>query len=703
MSPGPASEPRPERPLAPDDPLTRIAGIGPKTAALLAEAGALRVLDLLLHLPRRYEDRSRLSCLDGDLEPGSWVLVRGRLRGLRTRRPRRRLTIVDGAVDDGRGELAVVWFNQPWLGRRLSDEREFYLYGQLRLGARQRLQLVNPELEEAGDGGERLVPVYPRLGPYGGRRLRRAIEACLPALDRCEDPIAPELRDRFGLPGLGPALRRLHEPEAEPPATAEGTAIGLEERLAPCRRRLAFDELLALSCAVAARRGRRRQGAAPAVASDAARRALARELLPFRLTAAQQRVTAEIAADLGRSTPMGRLLQGDVGSGKTAVAALALAMVLEAGLQAAVMVPTELLAEQHARTLERYLGPAGWPPCLLTASQPAAARREARRGIADGSQRLVVGTHALFQEGLSYAALGLVVIDEQHRFGVVQRSALAAKGRDPHVLVMTATPIPRSLALTVYGDLELSVIDELPPGRREVRTVVRPESARPKVLEFVAAEVAKGGRAYVVYPFIEAAEELPVASLLEHEAVVRRHCPGVGVGLLHGRLSRQRRDEVTAAFRAGELQVLLATTVVEVGVDVPEATVMVVESAQRFGLSQLHQLRGRVGRGERPAWCVLLADEGIGDAARTRLEILGRCHDGFTIAEEDLAMRGPGELTGVRQWGPAGFRFASLARDHALVEATRSVAAELAARGELGAVQARLAHFHPGAGPGIGS
>jgi ATP-dependent DNA helicase RecG len=703
VSPGLASEPCAERPLAADDPLTRIPGIGPKTAALLAEAGAHRVLDLLLHLPRRYEDRSRLSALDGELEPGSWVLVRGRLRGLRTRRPRRRLTIVDGVVDDGRGELAVLWFNQPWLGRRPFGEREFYLFGQLRLGARQRLQLVNPELEEAEEGGERLVPVYPRLGPFGGRRLRRAIEACLPALDRCDDPIPPELRDRFDLPGLGPALHRLHAPEPEARSVAGEGAIGLEERLEPCRLRLAFDELLAMSCAVAARRGRRRQGAAPAVASAAAQRAMARQLLPFELTAAQQRVTAEIAADLGRSTPMGRLLQGDVGSGKTAVAALALAMALEAGLQAAVMVPTELLAEQHARTLERFLGPAGWPPCLLTASQPAAARRDARKGIADGSQRLVVGTHALFQEGLSYAALGLVVIDEQHRFGVVQRSALAAKGSAPHVLVMTATPIPRSLALTVYGDLELSVIDELPPGRRVVRTVVRPESARQKVLEFVAAEVAKGGRAYVVYPFIEAAEEIPAAALREHEALVRRHCPGVGVGVLHGRLSREQRDAVTAAFRAGAIQILLATTVVEVGVDVPEATVMVVESAQRFGLSQLHQLRGRVGRGERPAWCVLLADEDIGEAARTRLEILSRCHDGFRIAEEDLAMRGPGELTGVRQWGPAGFRFASLARDHALVEATRDLAAELAARGELGEQQARLARIHPAAGPGIGS
>jgi ATP-dependent DNA helicase RecG len=686
----------PDPQLRPEDPLTRLPGIGPKTAAILAEAGFVTVLDLLLHLPRRYEDRTRLVALDGSLPPGELVLVRGRVAQARVQRvPRRRMTITRALVDDGRGLLPVVWFNQPWIARRLGDEREFYLYGQLRERRGGGVELLNPELEEAGAEPGRVVPVYPRIGGFGGRRLRRLIEHCLPAVAGCRDPLPAAVRRRFGLIGLESALQELHAPAGGSGNGACADPMAdLNLRRSPAHRRLAFDELLAFSCAVAGRRSRRAAGRAPIVGIAAIERVQTGQVLPFALTGAQRRVLGEIAADLARETPMGRLLQGDVGSGKTAVAALALLMAAEAGFQAAVMVPTELLAEQHLRTLQRYLAPAGIAPAGLTSSSAPSERRAVAAGLADGSMRVVVGTHALFQEALSYRELGLVVIDEQHRFGVLQRSALAAKGRAPHLLVMTATPIPRSLALTVYGDLDLSVIDELPPGRRPVRTVLRPQAARGRVLDFVKQEIAEGGRAFVVYPVIDAGEESAGAALLEHEAAVRERLVGVAVGVVHGRMPREQREEVTSAFREGSVQVLLTTTIVEVGVDVPEATVMVIESAQRFGLSQLHQLRGRVGRGQRPAWCILLADLGAGDAAGQRLEIMCRSQDGFEIAEADLEIRGPGELAGTRQWGSAGFRFAELGRDHELIEATRGVASDLAAAGTLDRLLAKLIRYH---------
>jgi ATP-dependent DNA helicase RecG len=655
------------------------------------------VLDLLLHLPRRYEDRTRLVALDGSLPPGQHVLIRGRVAQATVQRvPRRRMTITRTLVDDGRGLLPVVWFNQPWIARRLGDDREFYLYGLLRERRGGGVELVNPELEEAGTEPAGVIPVYPRIGGFGGRRLRRLIAHCLPAVAGCRDPLPAALRRRFGLMGFNDALQELHAPGGGTEGGGAAHPVAeMNRRRTPAHRRLAFDELLAFSCAVAGRRRRRTAERAPVISPESIARLRTAEVLPFTLTGAQRRVLDEIAADLARERPMGRLLQGDVGSGKTAVAALALAMAAEAGFQAAFMVPTELLAEQHLRTLQRYLTPAGIAPAALTSSSVPSERRAVAAGLADGSLRVVVGTHALFQEALSYRALGLVVIDEQHRFGVLQRSALAAKGRAPHLLVMTATPIPRSLALTVYGDLDLSVIDELPPGRRPVRTVLRPQSARGRVLDFVRQEVAEGGRAFVVYPVIDAGEEASAAALLEHESGVRERLAGVPVGIVHGRMSREQREEVTAAFRQGTVQVLLTTTIVEVGIDVPEATVMVIESAERFGLSQLHQLRGRVGRGPRPAWCILLADLGAGDAADERLEVMCRSQDGFEIAEADLDMRGPGELAGTRQWGSIGFRFADLGSNHDLIEATRGLAGELAAAGALEGTLEKLMRFHP--------
>lgn len=682
--------------LLADDSLTQLKGIGPRSASALAAEGVHSVLDLLLHVPRRYEDRTRITSLGGRLEPGTWVLLRGRVVGVRVRRiSRRRMFIVDGTLDDGRGKLKVVWFNQRWIHRRLADEPELFLYGVVREARGGGLQLVNPEIEEVGDGAEGIVPVYRRLGRFGGRRLRRLIEQCVPAAAGCRDPLPESTRGRFGLPALGDALRELHCPGVPDDEVRRRRVMDeLNHGRSPFHRRLAFDEMLAFACTMASRRVVRRATEGPRIETSAVDSERVRSLVPFALTDAQQRVLSEISGDLASGRPMARLLQGDVGSGKTVVAALAMLMVLDSGHQVAFMAPTELLAEQHARTFSGILSAAGHTTHQLTGSLPAAEQREVRHGLADGTIRLAVGTHALFQESVRFQNLGLVVVDEQHRFGVAQRQALAEKGRAPHLLVMTATPIPRSLALTVYGDLELSVIDQMPPGRRPVRTHLRYADARPKVFDFVRKEIAAGGRVYLVYPIIDASEEIEAEALTDNEEMVRRALPDAEVEMLHGRLDRERRERAISRFRDGSVQILLATTVVEVGVDVPEASVIVIESAQRFGLSQLHQLRGRVGRGERQAWCILMADDNLGEDARRRLEVVCRSSDGFEIAEADLELRGPGELTGTRQWGPAGFRFANLFRDRDLIGVTRDLAAEYETSGDLDRVIESLAAYH---------
>jgi ATP-dependent DNA helicase RecG len=684
-----------------DDPVTVLKGVGPKTADAMAAEGVLRVYDLLFHLPRRYEDRSRLTTLDSPLQARSWVLVRGRVEDLRVRRiSRRRLHIVDGRIDDGHGSLRVVWFNQRWLGKRLADAPELYLYGQIREARGGGLELLNPEIENVGEESGPIVPVYPALAGFGGRRMRRIISQCLPAIVDCPDPLPDDARLDAGVPGLAETLRELHAPTLPDNALARKNLLSeLNRKRSRFHRRLAFDEVLAFGCAMAADRELRRRTRGPRLDCRPPDPSNERALLSFALTGAQRRVLGEICRDFQSGTPMARLVQGDVGSGKTAVAALAMLMALEGGVQVAMMAPTEILATQHFRTLGGILTGAGFEPRLLVASLPAAERRAVVAGLVEGSVPLVVGTHALFQEAVEYRRLGLVVVDEQHRFGVVERTALVEKGRAPHLLVMTATPIPRSLALTVYGDLELSVIDEMPPGRRPVRTVQRAPSARHRVFEFLRKEISQGGRGFVVYPLIDASDEIAAAALSEQEGLVRKLLPGIGIGVLHGRLTRVQQEAVSEQFREGSVQVVLATTVVEVGVDIPEATVMVIESAQRFGLSQLHQLRGRVGRGERPAWCVLLTEEQLSDEAMQRMEVMCRTTDGFEIAEADLEIRGPGELTGTRQWGPEGFRFANLVLDRDLIIQARTLATRLATSGRLDGVRDALTSYHP-TGPG---
>ncbi len=670
-----------------DSPVGELRGIGPVTAAALAALGVDSVGRLLLHGPLRYQDRSSVTPLAELVVPDCWVTVRGTVVRSRLARTRRRgMSVVEAELSDPSGQATVVWFNQRSLPAALAPGTELRLYGMVRTLKNGRVQLVNPDIERwSGEEGSGVVPVYGSLGPLAGKRLRSVLAAALPALASLEDPLPEDLRRRLDLVELGPALAAAHQP---PSPAAAG------ERLTRARARLAFDEALAFHCAVEEQAAAMRRLVAPSCRVDDSTRAAARRLLPFRLTPGQRRAAAEIAADLQRPVPMARLLQGDVGSGKTVVAALATLIVVSSGHQAALMAPTEILAEQHFVTLRALFAATGSEVALLTSGLAPARRREVLAAVAAGEVDLVIGTHALIQEGVRFARLGLVVVDEQHRFGVRHRQRLVAKGRAPHLLVMTATPIPRSLALTSFGDLEVSVVDGLPPGRQPVRTEVRDGAARDAVLTFLAGEVAAGGRAYVVFPLIEPSEKLAARALTEHADELRARLPGVVTALVHGRLARAEREAALTAFRSGQVQVLLATSVVEVGVDVPEATVMVVESAERFGLAQLHQLRGRVGRGRRRSWCILLTGPDARPDSRQRLEELARTASGFDVAEADLRQRGAGELAGTRQWGVGHFRFLDLANDVEVLVAARAAARELAAAGQLQAVQRGLARFH---------
>jgi ATP-dependent DNA helicase RecG len=636
---------------------------------------------------------------------GAEVTVRGRLRGLaRVRARRRGFSIVRGRVGDDGASLPVVWFNRPYLASLDVTAGEFLLHGRVRDGRRGR-ELVNPSCEPAGAAavhGGRVVPVYPAIGPLGPALLRRLIGGVVERLDLAAavaDPLPAELPARHRLPPRGAALAPLHRPDRAAGGAPADPELG--PRLAAARDRLVYGELLELQLALAVLRRRqvgRRQGFRHRV-DDGVRR-VAREVLPFRLTGAQKRVVREIVDDLRRPYPMLRLLQGDVGSGKTVVAALALVVALESGLQAAFMAPTELLAEQHFAALVRLLG-GRYRLALLTASA-GAALDERRAAVAAGEVDLVVGTHALIQESVRFRRLGLAVIDEQHRFGVEQRRLLAGKGERPDVLVMTATPIPRSLALTHYGDLEVSTLDELPPGRSPVATALAPRGRRRAVYRRLAAELEAGGRAYVVCPSIESGGPTGAASLDREGEEVRGWLAGHPVAVLHGRLPAAERAAAIRAFAAGELRALVATTVVEVGIDVPEATVMVIESAERFGLAQLHQLRGRVGRGSRPSRCVAIHGR-LTAEARRRLEVFAATTDGFAIAEADLAIRGPGDLVGTRQAGLPELRTADLVRDVRWLAPARDDARELAERlGEpaLAPLAARLARRPLGPGGG---
>lgn len=595
------------------------------------------------------------------------------------------LHLTEALVSDGASSIAAVWFNQPWMKGLLAPGAEVFLYGKVGLFSVRggvRLQLENPDVERVPGPGEapihsdRIVPVYRKIGSVGGKALRILLFKVLSEGPAPGEPLPAGIVEQESLLGRRKAFTETHFPP-------DGTSIEALARFeTPAQRRLVFEELLGLQCALLRSRLSRREVAGVVIRPSKGAGDLLRRILPFHLTKAQRRALKEIADDLAAPSPMYRLLHGDVGSGKTIVAFLAMVLAVHEGFQAAFMAPTEVLAQQQYLKLKALAEGSGIEVGYLASSVKAAGRRALLSGLASGRIGLVVGTHSLFQERVEYARLGLVVIDEQHRFGVEQRARLVAKGQNPNVLVMTATPIPRSLAMTLYGDLDLSVLDELPPGRSPVVTAVRDEGARHRVEAFLRREMDAGRQAFVIFPLVEESEESDLrAAVQAFERFKAGPFRGYPVALLHGKMSAQEKEAVMREVRSGAARLLVATTVVEVGVDLPEASVIVVEHAERFGLAQLHQLRGRVGRGGGKGYCILMRGEGAGAEAVERLQVLERTRDGFAIAEADLALRGPGDAGGLRQWGPSGFRAANPLRDSAILLKARAWAERLVAPG----------------------
>ncbi len=642
---------------------------GNTLAGRLARLGLRRDADFVLHLPLRYEDETRITAVRAVL-PG--VAAQFEVEVVSSEivfRPRRQLVAY---VKDGSGALTLRFLNfYPSQQKSLQPGLRLRVFGEVRDGF-SGAEIIHPRFHVVREGEplpDRLTPVYPTTAGLGQAALRRLIERALERSDLA-DTLPPAELARLGLPAFAAAVRLLHTP---PPELA---LAALESRNHPAWRRVQFDELLAqqlsLRRAYAARRAR---GAPPLVASGAlTQRLLA--ALPFRLTGAQQRAWHEIAGDLAQPHPMQRLLQGDVGSGKTVVAALAMLHTLEAGHQAALMAPTEILAEQHYRKLSAWLAPLGLEVAWLTGSLKKRDKAAVLEKVGAGKTALIIGTHALIEEGVAFDRLGLAIVDEQHRFGVRQRLALKEKGRFAHQLAMSATPIPRTLAMSYYADLDVSVLDELPPGRTPVTTRLVSEARRGEVITRVHDACRAGGQAYWVCPLIEESEALQLQTAEETFARLAAELPDLRVGLVHGRLKAEEKAAVMAAFAASRIQVLVATTVIEVGVDVPNASLMVIEHAERFGLAQLHQLRGRVGRGATQSVCILIYAQPLGQTARARLKIIFESTDGFEIAREDLRLRGPGEFIGARQSGLPLLRYADL-QDGALVEQARRLADEL--------------------------
>jgi ATP-dependent DNA helicase RecG len=651
----------------------KAAGAGSKTDALLAKLGIRRKLDLALHLPLRYEDETRLTPLS-KARPGESVQVEAEVVEASVRyRPKRQL-VVKLADDEGR-DLWVRFLNfYPSQVKQLVTGKRLRLFGEVRPGFFGD-EMVHPRYKVVAKGAPlptTLTPVYPTTAGLSQGELRRRIEEALDNL-ALEETLDEKLLARLRLGGTRESVLFLHRP----PPNVE--ARSLDERTHPAWTRLKFDEILAQQLAMRIAYRERRAKTAPQLpAQHTLTNALVKSL-PFPLTGAQRRAQAVISKDLAQRHPMRRLLQGDVGSGKTLVAALAALQVIENGWQAALMAPTEILAEQHYLKLSHWLEPLGVKIAWLAGSLKARDKRLAIEAVAAGTTQLAIGTHALFQEGVSFARLGLAIVDEQHRFGVEQRLALSSKGGEPHQLMMSATPIPRTLSMSYLADLDVTVIDELPPGRTPVVTKLVSEERRDEVIVRIREACAEGAQAYWVCPLIEESEQLQLKTAIETFETIKATFPDLSVGLVHGRLKPSEKAEVMAAFKARVIQLLVATTVIEVGVDVPNATLMVIEHAERMGLAQLHQLRGRVGRGSAQSLAILLYAQPLSELARQRLKVIYESTDGFEIAREDLRIRGPGEFLGARQSGAPLLRFADLERDAALVEKARAVADELLA------------------------
>jgi ATP-dependent DNA helicase RecG len=681
--------------LEPSTPVQYVKGIGPRLAEVLAAKGIATVDDLLHYLPFRYEDRLNPRSV-AELRAGEMATVIAEVRNSGLFRTRR-MPIFQLTVGQGRSKLKCLWFNAAYLQDRFQPGQMLALYGKVEADRDGGLQIIQPQVEILGDINEeggadeaekkaaasleigRIVPIYESTGqgkltPRWFRRIIRwTLENLAPDLP---DPIPAAVRAHLSLASPREALWKIHWPDA-----GESFA-DLQSSRTAAHIRMIFDELFFIELGLELKR--REQKAQTGIAfqlTDAVRTAI-KKILPFHPTAAQKRVLKEIATDMQLPSPMRRLLQGDVGSGKTIVAFQAAIIAIENGYQVALMAPTEILAQQHYFSARQILERAGYRIVLLTGSLEAGRKRDVRRHIAQGNAQLVIGTHALIQDRVEFENLGLVVVDEQHRFGVMQRLKLMKKSDEamttvePDVLVMTATPIPRTLALTLYGDLDVSVLDELPPGRTPVVTRSVPDERAPEVWEFVRKQITAGHQAYVVYPVIEENEERELKAAQQmHRQLREKIFPNLHVGLLHGRLDADEKEHIMREFQQGKIEILVATTVIEVGVDVPNATVMVIEHADRFGLAQLHQLRGRIGRGAAKSYCVLMHGGKVSEEGERRLNAMVQSNDGFQIAELDLELRGPGEFFGTKQAGIPSFRVANIIRDRQLLEAAKREAA----------------------------
>jgi len=660
--------------------VTALRGVGPRIADRLAALGIESLQDLLFHLPLRYQDRTHLSLI-GSLRPGQEAVVCGEVQIAQIHYGRRRSLVC--IIHDGTGRIGLrfFYFSQSQ-HKRLARGERVVCFGEVRRGPKG-LELVHPEYRILGEAEDapveaNLTPIYPTTEGLNQTNWRRLTDQ---ALDRLEsdatlrDYVPVDILDRHGFAPLPESLRAVHRPPPGPDPESPDSVTGQG------RRRLAFDELLARHLSLRLLRRRLDADASAPMRSEGSLRCRFIANLPFTLTGAQRRVIDEICTDLRKTHPMQRLVQGDVGSGKTVVAAAGALQAIESGFQVAFMAPTELLAEQHLGNFLTWLEPLEIPLAWLSGKITARARDTAMKSISSGQPMLVVGTHALFQEQVDFPKLGLVIVDEQHRFGVHQRLALRDKGqrigKQPHQLIMTATPIPRTLAMAVYADLDTSIIDELPPGREAIETAVVPDSRRPEVVARVHAACREGQQAYWVCTLIEDSETLEAQAAEESYRALSAALPELRIGLVHGRMKSALKEQTMTAFKQGSLDLLVATTVIEVGVDVPNASLMIIENAERLGLSQLHQLRGRVGRGARKSVCLMMYQRPLSKLARERLDILRDTSDGFQIAQRDLELRGPGDVLGTRQTGLMQFRIADLVRDQALLPAVSGAAEDI--------------------------
>lgn len=653
----------------PDTPVQFLKGVGPELAKQLAKLGITNVGELLGHYPRRYEDRSQIPPIS-TIRPGQHVTVRGRLAKLDARPVSGNRVLIRALLTDQRSGVFLVWFNQPWVKRKLEHyQGEIIAYGLVKEG-QTALEIHSPEYELLDEDGEsefaRITPIYPLSEGVFQWLVRKAMAAALlNYLETIPDPLPDKLLRHYDLKPLRWALSQIHQP------TSEANRLD-------ARKRLVFEEFFVLQMALQARRAQAQLELGTAFALPDDLEEQLRAMLPFSPTGAQERVIREIWADMARAEPMNRLMQGDVGSGKTAVAAAAILACVRGGFQAAIMAPTEILAEQHAASFSRFFEEMGIRSALLVGKMTAKQKEKLIAQVVGGEIDVAIGTHALIQEGVAFRNLGLAVIDEQHRFGVMQRAALKGKASgNPDVLVMTATPIPRTLTMSIYGDLDLSVIDELPPGRQPIKTHWRFPMDRAKIYGGVRKLIEEGRQAYFVCPMVSENEKMQAQAAEElYLQLTKNYYPDLRVGLLHGQMKARAKEAVMDQFRRHELDILVSTTVIEVGVDVPNASVMVIEDANRFGLSQLHQLRGRVGRGSHQSFCILIADPKNEDA-KARMEIMVATNDGFKIAEEDLKIRGPGEIAGTRQSGNLDFKVADLIQDGKVLEVARQAAMKL--------------------------